>query len=119
MTDMKITYIAETSLTNKSAYTVHVLKMCDALSKKSKLTLLLPNNKIDYKTLKKKFCLHLKINFLMLESTINKKTSNFSLKLYFGYIVGKKLSNNDQDLIITRSFLSSFFFVFFIELITY
>ena len=31
---MKITYIAETSLTNKSAYTVHVLKMCDALSKK-------------------------------------------------------------------------------------
>ena len=31
---MKIVYIAETSLTNKSAYTHHVLKMCDAFSKK-------------------------------------------------------------------------------------
>ncbi len=105
---MKITYIAETSLTNKSAYTVHVLKMCDALSKKSKLTLLLPNNKIDYKTLKKEFMLTSKNKFLI-ESAINKKTSNFLLKLYFGYTVSKKLSNNDQDLIITRSFLSSFF----------
>ncbi len=105
---MKVTYIAETSLTNKSAYTVHVLKMCDALSQKNKLTLLLPKNKIDYKTLKKRFMLTSKNKFL-LESTINKKLSNFLLRIYFGYIVGKKLSNNDQDLIITRSFLSSFF----------
>ena len=52
---MKIAYIAETSLTNKSAYTVHVLKMCDALSKKNNLTLLLPKNKVYYKTLKKEF----------------------------------------------------------------
>ena len=27
---MKIVYVAETSLTNKSAYTQHVVKMCDA-----------------------------------------------------------------------------------------
>ena len=105
---MKITYIAETSLTNKSAYTVHVLKMCDALSKKNKLTLLLPKNKIDYKKLKKEFMLTSKNKFLLV-SAINKKTSNVLLKLYFGYTVSKKLSNNDQDLIITRSFLSSFF----------
>ena len=59
---MKIAYIAETSLTNKSVYTVHVLKMCDALSKKNNLTLLLPKNKVYYKTLKKNFCLLLKIN---------------------------------------------------------
>ena len=29
---MKIVYVAETSLTNKSAYTQHVVKMCDAFS---------------------------------------------------------------------------------------
>ena len=29
---MKIVYIAETSLTNNSAYTHHVVKMCDAFS---------------------------------------------------------------------------------------
>ena len=46
---MKIAYIAETSLTNKSAYTVHVLKMCDALSKKNNLTLLLPKTKFTTK----------------------------------------------------------------------
>ena len=60
---MKITYIAETSLTNKSAYTVHVLKMCDALSVKSNLTLLVPKNKTGYEELKKNSCYHLKINF--------------------------------------------------------
>jgi len=27
---MKVTYIAETSLTNKSAYTNHIVKMCDS-----------------------------------------------------------------------------------------
>ena len=30
---MKVVYIAETSLTNKSAYTHHVIKMCDAFQK--------------------------------------------------------------------------------------
>ena len=39
---MKIIYIAETSLSNKSAYTLHVLKMCDALSKQSEVELILP-----------------------------------------------------------------------------
>ena len=29
---MKVVYIAETSLTNKSAYTQHVIKMCDAFA---------------------------------------------------------------------------------------
>ena len=39
---MKITYITETSLTNKSAQSVHVLKMCDAFSKKSEVQLIIP-----------------------------------------------------------------------------
>lgn len=105
---MKITYIAETSLTNKSAYTVHVLKMCDALSVKSNLTLLVPKNKTGYEELKKKFMLSSKNKFLI-KSIINSSLKNFFFRLYFCYKVSKELSNNDQDLILTRSFLSSFF----------
>ena len=41
---MKIIYIAETSITNKSAYTHHVMKMCDAFSQLNHdLILLIPN----------------------------------------------------------------------------
>ena len=42
---MKIAYIAETSLSNKSAYTLHVLKMCDAFSKQGEIQLILPHIK--------------------------------------------------------------------------
>ena len=35
-------YIADTSLTNKSAYTHHVIKMCDAFSQKKNTTLIIP-----------------------------------------------------------------------------
>ena len=105
---MKIFYIAETSLTNKSAYTIHVLKMCDALSKKNNLTLLLPKNKAYYKTLKKEFLFTSKNKF-KIKSIINFKTKNFFLRLYFSYKTSKQLQYNRQDLIITRSFLTSFF----------
>ena len=48
---MKITYIAEISLTNRSAYTHHVLKMCDAFSKKGKVELIIPfvKGKLNFK----------------------------------------------------------------------
>ena len=52
---MKVFYIAETSLTNKSAYTHHVLKMCDALSKKGNVQLIIPyfNKNLNFKKIKK------------------------------------------------------------------
>tara|TARA_B100000989_G_scaffold252477_1_gene200679 strand:+ start:592 stop:1680 length:1089 start_codon:yes stop_codon:yes gene_type:complete len=105
---MNIVYIAETSLTNKSAYTVHVLKMCDALSKKNNLTLLLPKNEVGYKTLKKEFLFTSKNKF-KIKSITNFKIKNFFLRLYFSYKTSKQLRNNQQDLILTRSFLTSFF----------
>ena len=53
---MKIVYISETSLTNKSAQTIHVLKMCDAFSKKYKINLIIPSyNNLEIKNLKKIF----------------------------------------------------------------
>ena len=45
---MKIVYIAETSLTNKSAYTHHVLKMCDAFSKKGEVEINITLHKRKY-----------------------------------------------------------------------
>ena len=39
---MKIAYISETTIENKSAQTLHVLKMCDAFSKKGDVQLIIP-----------------------------------------------------------------------------
>ena len=39
---MKVIYIAETSLTNKSAYSHHVIKMCDTFRKLNHDTILHP-----------------------------------------------------------------------------
>ena len=62
---MKITYIAETSLTNRSAYTHHVLKMCDAFSKKGDVELIIPSvkKKLNFRKIKKNFLLKTKKNF--------------------------------------------------------
>ena len=56
---MKITYISETSLTNKSAQSLHVLKMCDAFCKKNDVQLIIPyaNNNLSLKKIKKNFLL--------------------------------------------------------------
>ena len=55
---MNVVYISETSLYNKSAQTVHVLKMCDAFSKKNKINLIIPSyNNFEIKNLKKNFLL--------------------------------------------------------------
>ena len=70
---MKAFYIAETSLSNKSAYTLHVMKMCDSLSKKSDLELLLPNYKsTPFNLLRKKFLLTSQNKF-KIKSIINVK----------------------------------------------
>ena len=47
---MEVVYIAETSLRNKSAYSQHVIKMCDAFAQNdTKLTLFVPKeNKKPY-----------------------------------------------------------------------
>jgi glycosyltransferase involved in cell wall biosynthesis len=105
---MKIAYIAETYLTNRSAQSIHVVKICDAFSKKNKLTLLLPKNDIKFTKIKKEFMLTSKNKFLI-KPLLNKKISNFFHRLYFGFKVSKFLLKNDQDLIITRSFICSFF----------
>jgi glycosyltransferase involved in cell wall biosynthesis len=111
---MKITYIAETSLTNKSAYTHHVLKMCDAFCKKNDVQLIIPyaNNNLSLKKIKKNFLLTAKKNILI-KSILNFKVSNFLYRILFGYKAAIYLKNNNSEIIISRSLMSSFFLCFF------
>ena len=111
---MKITYIAETSLTNKSAYTHHVLKMCDSFCKKGDVKLIIPyvEKDLNFKTIKKKFLLKSKKNILI-KSILKNKISNFLSRLLFGYKTANYIKNSNSDLIITRSLISSFFLCIF------
>ena len=60
-----INYVCEVNYPNTSAYGIHVLKMCDALSSKNyKVNLITPNLSISNKILSKNFRLKNKIFFL-------------------------------------------------------
>ena len=112
---MRISYIAETSLDNRSAYTHHVIKMCDAFALKNcKTTLIIPftSKNISYKKIKKNFLLTSKNKFLI-KKILSFKVSNFLTRILFGFKVANLLSKNTPEIIITRSFISSIFFSFF------
>jgi len=110
---MKIAYIAETSLTNKSAYTVHVLKMCNALSKNNHVSLLIPFSKnLNFKKLRKKFMLNSKNKFFI-HSILNSKINNFINRFFFAFKVTNFSNLNKYDLILTRSVMTSFFLTLF------
>ena len=112
---MNIAYIAETSLTNKSAYTHHVIKMCDAFSQECKhVTLFIPSyhKKIKFSNLKKNFLLSSKKKFLI-RSVLNFKPKNFISRSFFAFKISKYLKSCDYDIILTRSFISSIFLSIF------
>ena len=110
---MKVIYISETSLKNKSAQTIHVLKMCDAFCDKGNVDLLIPycENQVK-KKLKKDFLLTSKKKILV-KSILNFKVRNFLSRLIFGYKTARYLKNEITDLIISRSWISSFFLCIF------
>ena len=106
---MKIVYIAETSLTNKSAYTQHVVKMSDAFCQLNHdLILYLPNVKsnFNFNKLKNKYLLIAQKKFVI-KSLINVKLTNIFYKLFFLIQVINNIKDDKPDLILTRSFLSS------------
>lgn len=111
---MKITYIAETSLSNKSAYTLHVLKMCDAFLKKGQVQLILPyiNKDLKLNIIKKNFLLTSK-NKLAIKGILRHKIKNFLNRIYFGYKSAKYIKNDNCKTILTRSVISSFFLCVF------
>jgi len=103
----KIIYIAEFSLPNMSAYTVHVLKMCDSFSYNNKVELLIPfcSNSYNFKKIQNDYLL--KNNF-KIKSIFNSKIKNnvfyrvlFALKI-FNYL--KKIKHS---MIISRAIIPS------------
>jgi len=106
---MKIVYIAETSLTNKSAYSQHVIKMCDAFAQLNHdIILYLPkfNTDTKYDEIKKKFLLVAKKRILI-KSLTNLKNTNSFFKLFFLIKVIYFIKKDNPELILTRSFISS------------
>lgn len=107
--NIKVYYIADTNLENKSAFTQHVLKMCDAFSQNNcKLELLVPfSKKKTSKSFKKKYLLNADKNFLI-RSIIDKNILNFFDRFIFG-LKAAAFSKDKDALILTRSIYSSFF----------
>ena len=84
---MKIFYVADTSLKNKSAYSHHVIKMCDAFGQlNNNVTLVLPNERLKYfnKNLKTKFLLNSKIP-LIIKSIMKTGIKNFINRFFFSF----------------------------------
>lgn len=110
---MKVAYISEISLNNKSAQTIHVLKMCDAFCKKGKVDLIIPySSNLENRNIRKNFLLTSKNNILI-KSILNFKVRNFLTRLVFGYKTASHLKSNYFNLIISRSWISSFFLCIF------
>ena len=106
---MKIVYIAETSLTNNSAYTHHVIKMCDAFSQLNQdVVLYIPklHKNVKFDDIEKKYLLLSKKKF-KIKSLINFKLTNFFFKIFFLLQVLKNISKDKPNVILTRSFISS------------
>ena len=109
---MKVFYIADTSLTNKSAYSQHVIKMCDAFGQNitDNTILIVPyeKEKINFSKLKKRFMLN-SIHQLKIKSILKTKISNFLERLIFGFKASIFLKDKRKSLIITRSLYASIF----------
>ena len=107
---MRVLYIAETSLTNKSAYSHHVIKMCDAFGQKNcNLILVVPHekNNLTFKKIKNNFLLNSKKPFLI-KSILNSKIDNFFTRFKFAIKTSIFAKSQKPNLIVTRSLLSSF-----------
>tara|TARA_A100001234_G_C12624354_1_gene385377 strand:+ start:584 stop:1660 length:1077 start_codon:yes stop_codon:yes gene_type:complete len=98
-----ILYIAELNLPNKSAYTQHVLKICDAFASKNKTNLLVFSNKSNFRNIRNDYILKNTFKIISLSPT---KLNSFFSRIRLAFYT-KKISKN-YNLIITRSPLTSF-----------
>jgi glycosyltransferase involved in cell wall biosynthesis len=109
----KIFYIADINLPSLRAYTVHVIKMADNFCHFSNQVELLIHHKkfnYNYRNIKKDFLLLAKNLFFIKGFFKKKKKNNFFNRILFGYLSAKYL-RNENGLIITRSFMCSFFLI--------
>ena len=108
-----LVYIADFSLPNMSAYTLHVLKMCDAFSElKYSVKLFLPYKQKTYdsNTIRKEFLLKKKFEII---SFFNKKRKLFFLtRFFFTYKIISYLKNKSMSKIYSRSIIPALILTF-------
>ncbi len=111
----KIFYISEANIFGNSAYLIHTCKMCNSLSKHNATTLITPwGSKNLYSNIKKKFLLTSSSKFKIFYFFSKLKKLNFFSRLIFGLKTSLYLKNiSENKMIISRSFLSSFFLTIF------
>lgn len=107
----KIFYISDFSLPNMSAYTIHVLKMCDAFSESYyDVRLLLPHIRRGYKLKKIQTDYLLKSSFKILGFFETKIKRSLPALLLFSYKLFNLLKNYKKPhLIISRSIIPALF----------
>ena len=102
-------YIADFSLPNKSAYSVHVLKICDAFNElnKEKITLLIPHvqNNYNFKKIQNDYLL--KFSPLIKFFFLKKQKLNFLKRIFLAFKIYFFLKNRKKNLIISRSIITS------------
>lgn len=100
-------YIAEFSIPSKSAYSIHVLKMCDNIQDLNyKLNLIIPNCRSKFRNIKNNY--NLKNNFKIISIFKNARI-NFIKRIIFSLFSAIIVKKNSPNLVITRSLISSFF----------
>ena len=102
---MRVFYIAELNIPNSSAYTQHVMKMCDEFSKNCNTTLIIYSKKnYSYRKIKKDYLLKNNFKIIYYSKSLVK---NFLLnRIKFAFFV-RKIINTKKSLVISRSPISS------------
>jgi len=108
-------YVADFSLPNKSAYSLHVLKICDAFNEinKNKINLLLPHIHKNYsnKKIKNDFLLKKIPNIKSFYE--KKKKLNFVLRILYSFKILKHVRKKNYSMIISRSIIPSLILAIF------
>lgn len=108
-------YIADFSLPNKSAYSLHVLKICDAFNEinKFKIKLLIPHIRKNYsiKKIKNDFLLKKQPQIKHFYNT--KKQLNFFSRVLFSFKILFYIIKKEPEIIISRSIVPSLILALF------
>ena len=102
-------YIADFSLPNKSAYSIHVLKICDAFNElnKKKITLLIPHIQSGYSFKKIQRDYLLKFSPFIKSFYSKKIKLNFIKRIFLALNIYFFLKNKKKKFIISRSIITS------------
>lgn len=99
-----ILYLSDLSLPNKSAYCVHVMKMCEAFAISNKVKLIVNSSSTNWQDIKKSFNLSNKFEIFPLRIFKNR---SFIFRVLNAFKTYKMIKNENFDIIISRNIISS------------